>query len=117
MFSDRPKVPLRCTCPSSSCHYPNNILWSHQNCGGKLYLDNRAIVTCVNGDLEDYIFRLKFDCGYRLNGSHKAGYEYGSLQGFFACLSSLQRTQNPPKNFIYEVTQVLMKHQHEFGSQ
>jgi hypothetical protein len=29
----------------------------------------------------------------------------------------LQRTQNPPKNFIYEVTQVLMKHQHEFGSQ
>ena len=101
MFSDRPKVPLRCTCPS--CHNPNNILWSHQNCGGKLYLDNRAIVTCVNGDLENYIFRLKFDCKYRLNGSHKAGYEH--------------RTQNPPKNFIYEVTQVLMKHQHEFGSQ
>ena len=116
MFSDRPKVPLRCGCPS--CPNPEaNIPWAHQKCGGKLYLDNRAIVTCVNGDLENYIFRLKFDCKYRLNGAHKAGYEYGSLQGFFACLSSLQKTQNPPKNFIYEVTQVLMKHQHEFGSQ
>ena len=114
MFSNRPKVPLICTCPGPTCKNPNNVLWRHQGCGSKVYLDNRAIVTCSNGDLEDYIFRLRFDCEYRLNGSHKTGYEYGSLQGFFACLSSLQKTQNPPKNFIYEVTQVLMKHQHEF---
>jgi hypothetical protein len=117
MFSNRPKVPLICTCPGPTCKNPKNVLWRHQGCGSKVYLDNRAIVTCPNGDLEDYIFRLRFDCEYRLNGSHKTGYEYGSLQGFFACLSSLQRTQNPPKNFIYEVTQVLMEHQHEFGSQ
>ena len=38
MFSDRPKVPLRCGCPS--CPNPKaNIPWAHQTCGGKLYLD------------------------------------------------------------------------------
>jgi len=36
------------------------------------------------------------------------------LQGFLACLSSLGKLQNPPGNFIVEVTQVLMQHQHEF---
>ena len=55
------------------------------------------------------------DCGKRNNGVHKGGFERGCLQGFLACLSNLGKLQDPPGNFIIDVTRVLMEHQHEFS--
>ena len=106
------RVRLQSSCPS--CTNNNFYFWVHSRCGGDLYLDNRAMLICDNCDAEDYIFRWKFDCGNRNNRSHEAGFEFGCLQGFLACLSSLGKLQNPPGNFILEVTQILMQHQNEF---
>ena len=86
----------------------------HANCEGVLFLNNRDILLCNACDAEDFIFRWKFDCGYRNNLALEGGFEYGCLQGFLAFLSSLGKLQNPPGNFIVEVTQVLMQHQYKF---
>ena len=86
----------------------------HANCEGVLFLNNRDILSCNACDAEDFIFRWKFDFGYRNNRSLEGGFEFGCLQGFLACLSSLGKLQNPPGNFIVEVTQVLMQHQYKF---
>lgn len=106
------RVRFQSSCPS--CPNNNFYFWVHNRCGGNLYLDNRAMLICDNCDAEDYIFRWKFDCGNRNNRSHEGGFEFGCLQGFLACLSSLGKLQNPPGNFILEVTQILMQHQNEF---
>ena len=106
------QVRFQSTCPS--CRNNNFYYWIHHNCGGDLYLDNNAYLICNSCRIQDYIFRWKFDCGNRDNGAHSGGFEYGCLQGFLACLSNLGRLQNPPGNFIIEVTQVLMQHQNEF---
>ena len=106
------KVRFQSSCPA--CRNPDFYYWVHHRCEGDLYLDNRAMLSCDLDDREDYIFRWKFDCGNRDNGAHSAGFEYGCLQGFLACLSNLGKLENPPSNFIVEVTQVLMAHQNEF---
>ena len=106
------KVRFQSTCPS--CLNNNYYYWIHSGCGGDLYLDNNAKLICERCWREDYIFRWKFDCGNRDNGAHRGGFEYGCLQGFLACLSNLGKLQNPPGNFIIEVTKVLMDHQNEF---
>lgn len=106
------KVRFQSSCPS--CSNMNYYYWIHHNCGGDLYLDNRANLICDLCDREDYIFRWKFDCGNRNNGAHKGGFEYGCLQGFLACLSNLGKLENPPGNFIVEVTAILLAHRNEF---
>ena len=106
------KVRFQSTCPS--CLNNNYYYWIHSGCGGDLYLDNNAKLICERCWREDYIFRWKFDCGNRDNGAHRGGFEYGCIQGFLACLSNLGKLQNPPGNFIIEVTKVLMDHQNEF---
>ena len=108
------RVRFQSTCPARFCPKNDFYFWAHANCGGALFLNNRGILSCSECDAEDFIFRWKFDCGYRNNRAHEGGFEYGCLQGFLACLSSLGKLQNPPGNFIIEVTQVLMQHQNEF---
>ena len=119
MFGNIQKVRFKSACPAHNCKNKNieNIeyYWTHANCGGALYLDNRAMLTCDRGDAEDYIFNWKFDCGYRSDGSHKAGFEKGCFQGFLSCLISLSNLRNPPLNFIFQVTQILMQHKDEFN--
>lgn len=105
-------VRFQSTCPA--CQNSNYYFWIHHNCGGDLYLDNNAMLICERCQVKDYIFRWKFDCGNRDNGSHRGGFELGCLQGFLACLSNLGKLQNPPGNFIIDVTRVLMEHQDEF---
>ena len=114
MFGNIQKVRFKSTCPAHGC---KNIeyYWAHANCGGALYLDNRAMLTCDRGDAEDYIFNWRFDCGCRNGGSHKAGFEKGCFQGFLSCISSLLKLKNPPLNFIFQVTQILMQHKDEFN--
>ena len=114
MFGNIQKVRFKSTCPAHGC---KNIeyYWAHANCGGALYLDNRAMLTCDRGDAEDYIFNWKFDCGFRNGGSHKAGFEKGCFQGFLSCISSLLKLKNPPLNFIFRVTQILIQHKDEFN--
>ena len=107
------KVRFQSTCPA--CRNNNYYFWVHSGCGGDLYLDNNAKLICDDCFAEDYIFKWKFDCGNRENNVHNGGFEYGNLQGFLACLSNLGRLQNPPGNFIIEVTQVLMMHKDEFN--
>ena len=117
MFRIIPKVRFKSTCPSRSHKCQSNLIehyWTHANCGGDLYLDNRAMLTCDRGDAEDYIFNWKFICGYTDDGAHKAGFEKGCFQSFLACISSLGKLKNPPKNFIFQVTQILMQHKDEF---
>lgn len=106
------RVRFQSTCPA--CQNFNFYYWIHYNCGGDLYLDNNAMLICNRCEISDYIFRWKFDCGNRDNYAHRGGFEYGCLQGFLACLSNLGKLQNPPGNFIIEVTRVLMDHQNEF---
>jgi hypothetical protein len=106
------KVRFQSSCPS--CRNPDFYYWIHHNCGGDLYLDNYGKLICNNCFREDFIFRWKFDCGYRKNDAHKGGFEYGCLQGFYMCLSNLGKLQDPPENFILDVTQVLMDHKNEF---
>ena len=106
------RVRFQSTCPA--CRNETYYYWIHHNCGGDLYLDNRAMLICDSCSREDLIFRWKFDCGNRDDGAHRGGFEYGCLQGFLACLSNLGRLQNPPGNFIIEVTSILMAHQNEF---
>ena len=108
------KVIFQSSCPARSCLNTNYYYWRHYNCGGYFELDNRAILSCKRCGDEDYIFRWKFDCGNRNGRAHECGFENGCLQGFLACLSCLAKFQNPPGNFIIEVTQVLMQHQNEF---
>lgn len=109
------RVRFQSTCPVCSWINSNFYYWVHHNCGGDLYLDNYGYLICDDGDAEDFVFRWKFDCGKRNNGVHKGGFERGCLQGFLACLSNLGKLQNPPGNFIIDVTRVLMEHQHEFS--
>ena len=106
------KVRFQSTCPS--CRNPEFYYWIHHNCGGDLYLDNNGKLICNDCYREDFIFRFYFDCGSRNNNAHKGGFEYGCLQGFYMCLSNLGRLQDPPANFILDVTQVLMDHKNEF---
>ena len=116
MFGYIQKVRLKSICPTYDYKFKNiEYYWTHANCGGALYLDNRAMLTCDRGDAEDYIFNWKFDCGYRNGGSRKAGFEKGCFQGFLSCLSSLSNLRNPPLNFIFQVTQILMQHKDEFN--
>ena len=107
------RVRFQSTCPA--CRNPDYFYWIHHNCGGDLYLDNYGKLICDECDAEDFIFRWKFDCGNRNNNAHEGGFEYGCLQGFLACLSNLGKLQNPPGNFIIDVTRVLMEHQNEFS--
>ena len=104
------RVRFQSTCPA--CRNNEFYFWSC-NCGGDLYLDNKAYLICDKCDSRNFIFRKKFDCGNRDGGAHSGGHEYGCLQGFLVCLSNLGRLQNTPGNFIFEVTQVLMQHQNE----
>lgn len=106
------KVRFQSSCPS--CRNPEFYYWVHNNCNGDLYLDNRAMLSCNSCYREDYIFRWKFDCGNREYDAHRGGFEKGCLQGFLMCLSNLGKLENPPGNFILEVTQILMQHQNEF---
>lgn len=106
------RVRFQSSCPS--CPNNNFYYWVHYTDNGILFLDNRAILSCDLCHLSDYIFRWKFECGYRVNGAHSGGFEKGCLQGFLACLSNLGKLENPPGNFIVEVTQILMAHQNEF---
>ena len=106
------RVRFQSSCPT--CGSLGPFLWTHHNCGGNLYLDNNAMLICDSCPAEDYIFRWKFDCKERVNYVHKGGFEFGCLQGFLACLSNLGKLQNPPANFILDVTSVLMAHQNEF---
>ena len=108
------RVRFQSTCPARKCPKNDFYFWAHANCGGALFLNNRGILSCNACPQEDFIFRWKFDCGYRNNRALEGGFEFGCLQGFLACLSSLGKLQNPPGNFIIEVTQVLMQHQNEF---
>ena len=106
------RVRFQSTCPA--CRNDRICNWQHYGCGGHFFLTNQARLICENGDADDFIFRMKFDCGERNGRAHEGGFEDGCLQGFLACLSSLGKLQNPPGNFIVEVTQVLMQHQYEF---
>ena len=54
MFGNIQKVRFKSICPAHGCK--NIEYWTHANCGGALYLDNRAMLTCDRGDAEDYIF-------------------------------------------------------------
>ena len=107
------RVRFQSTCPA--CRNTNYYYWTHYNCGGELYLDNNAMLICDRCPAKDYIFRWKFDCK-GTSDSHKGGFQYGNLQGFLACLSNLGKLENPPGNFIIEVTRVLMDHQSEFSN-
>lgn len=107
-----PEVRFQSTCPA--CKNSNYYYWIHAYCGGDLYLNNQAMLICHYCNRKDLIFRWKFDCGNRDNGAHKGGFEYGCLQGFLACLSNLGKLENPPGNFIVEVTTILMQHQNKF---
>ena len=113
MIGNIKKVRFKSTCPFSHCRNPNIYYWTHSNCGGDLYLDNRAMLTCDRGDAEDYIFNWRFDIGFR--GESEAGFEKGCYPDFFACLSSLATLNNPPVNFIAEVTKILLQHKDEFN--
>ena len=105
------KVRFQSTCPVCSWINSNFYYWVHHNCGGDLYLDNYGYLICEDGDAEDFVFRWKFDCGkYRV---HSGGFKYGCLQGFYACLSSLTKLNNPPGNFIMNVMNVLYAHKYE----
>ena len=106
------RVRFLSSCPA--CRNSNTYNWQHYGCGGHFFLTNQARLICENGDADDFIFRMKFDC--RINGRHELGYEFGCPQGFLACLSNLGKLQNPPRNFVIEVTQVLMQHQNEFSN-
>lgn len=110
------KVRFQSSCPV--CKNPNFFYWVHgdDRCyrKGNLFLDNKAMLSCDSCPAKDYIFRWKFNCGQINNGFHKCGFESGNLQGFLACLSNLGKLENPPGNFIIEVTQILMAHQNEF---
>ena len=105
------RVRFQSTCPA--CRNNEFYFWSC-NCGGDLYLDNKAYLICDKCDSRNFIFRKKFDCGNRDDGAHSGGHEYGSYQGFLACLSSLGKLQNPPARFIPDVIDVLIQHQNEF---
>ncbi len=107
-----PQVRFQSECPA--CPNKTDYYWVHAFCGGDLYLNNEAMLICNSCSRKDLIFRWKFDCGNRNNDAHKGGFEYGCYQGFLACLSSLGRLQNPPGNFIIDVTNILMQHQNEF---
>ena len=112
-----PKVRFQSVCPAHECKDNETYTWAHYNCPGgrgELYLDNRAMITCSSCPLEDFVFRCQFDCGKRNGIIHRAGFEYGCFQGFLACLSSLSKLENPPGNFIVEVTGILMDHKNEF---
>ena len=107
------RVNLICPCPI--CEDDTRCwTWFHTRCGGRLTLDNNAIVRCERCDLEEYIFRLKFYCHLTRDGKHKGGRENLSLQGLLNCLAILGKWQNPPANFIVEVTNAIMAHQDEF---
>ena len=105
-------VRFHSVCPA--CRSNNYHYWIHHNCEGALYLSNDAKLICADCSEQDFIFRWRFDCGNRNNGFHECGFEYGCLQGFLCCLSCLGRLENPPGNFILEVTGILMQHQNEF---
>ena len=94
------RVRFLSSCPA--CRNSNTYNWQHYGCGGHFFLTNQARLICENGDADDFIFRMKFD--------------FGCLQGYLACLSNLGKLQNPPRNFVIEVTQVLMQHQNEFSN-
>lgn len=105
-----PTVLFRSSC--SACLNPQECYyWVHSNCGGYLYLNEKAILICDYCYQKDFVFRWKFDCGKY--STHSGGFRYGCLQGFYACLSNLTKLNNPPKNFILNVINVLYQHQHE----
>ena len=104
-------VRFQSSCPA--CRNPGSFYWVHANCGGDLYLNNQAKLICNYCLKEDYIFRWKFDCGN--SGYHRGGFEYGCLQGFYDCLSNIGKLQNPPLNYIFQVTNALFQHQNEFN--
>ena len=108
-----PQVRFQSECPA--CPNKTDYYWIHAFCGGDLYLNNEAMLICNSCSRKDLIFRWKFDCGNRNNRAHEGGFEYGCLQGFLACLSNLGKLQNPPGNFIMDVTRVLIEHQSEFS--
>ena len=105
-------VRFQSTCPA--CPNKQYYYWVHHNCGGDLYLDNNAMLFCEDCLKEDYVFRWRFDCGERNNGCHTCGFQNGCLQGFLCALSFIGKLQNPPGNFILDVSKVLMAHQDEF---
>ena len=109
------KVRFQSSCPSTNCRNTGFYYWIHHNCGGDLYLNNYGKLICNDCNTEDFIFRWKFDCKNRNKEAHKGGFGYGCFQGFLACLSSLGKLQNPPRNFILDVTKVLFEHQNEFS--
>ena len=113
-MSNKINIRFRSRCPAPSCQNTKTIDWVHANCGSELTLDNEGIVRCDRGDLADYVFRLQFDCGYRLDGAHKAGYECGNLQGFLNALSIMGNLKQAPTSFIFDVTRVLINHQNDF---
>ena len=105
------EVRFRSTCPV--CKNPDYYYyWIHADCGGDLYLNSDAELTCDECYDSDYVFRWKFDCG-RHYDEHEGGFQYGSLQGFYACLYNLSKIQNPPHNFIIDVINALYKHRDE----
>ena len=53
------RVRFQSTCPA--CRNETYYYWIHHNCGGDLYLDNRAMLICDSCSREDLIFRWKFD--------------------------------------------------------
>lgn len=105
-----PFVRFRSSCPvclnSEKCYY-----WIHENCGGDLYLNENAILLCDSCDVKNFVFRWNVDCGKY--GTHRGGFRYGCLQGFYACLSNLTKLNNPPCNFIVNVINVLYQHRDE----
>lgn len=105
-----PIVRFRSSCPAclnpEECYY-----WIHSNCGGELYMNEKAILVCDSCYKQDFVFRWKFDCGKY--GVHCGGFRHGCLQGFYACLSNLTKLNNPPGNFILDVINVLYEHKYE----
>ena len=105
-----PEVRFRSSCPfclkNDKCYY-----WIHANCGGDLYLNERAMLICDYCNRQDFVFRWKFDCGNY--NTHSCGFSYGCLQGFYACLSNLTKLEGAPGNFILDVVNVLYQHRYE----
>lgn len=102
-----PFVRFKSSCPV--CGNPKLIFWTHYNCGGDLYLNEKAILFCNRCPQRDFMFRWKFDCE-----SHSGGFRNGNTQGFYACLSNLYKINAPPQ-FILDVVNILYQHQYEMS--
>lgn len=105
------KIRFRSNCPA--CTNETVYYWIHHKCDGDLDMDDNANLICSRCGVSSFIFQWKFDCGNRNNGFHKAGFEYGCKQGFFACLSNLSKIENPPTGFIVKITEILLSRMNE----